>query len=167
MDYQILSNVFTRGEIGQILHYAAASLHHDDDGGHGSEGGHLETIKPNCLPIVAAKISERFGPDNTLHNFWAVDPWMKLYRLTPESAAVPPHMDKDFRAPKRLTAEWSVLVYLSDDYEGGETVFDTTWAIPHPVAGDVLLFPHSQLHEGRKVTKGEKIVLKTDLLFSR
>lgn len=170
MEFYTFKNVLTPGEISQVIDYAQVSFHHDDDGGHGSEGGHLETIKPNYLPHVAAKISEHFGPDTTPERMYAVDSWVKLYRLKPETPPVHQHRDKDFMAPKGLRAEWSVLVFLNDTYEGGETVFEADdgirYVCPHPEPGDVLVFPHNLLHEGLPVGAGVKIVLKTDILFS-
>jgi hypothetical protein len=70
------------------------------------------------------------------------------------------------------------LVYLNDDFEGGETTFFTADGRGNlqarcvaPQQGAVLLFPHgvnnvdSPVHEGSKVWSGTKYVVRTDLLY--
>ncbi|KNC81815.1 hypothetical protein SARC_05879 [Sphaeroforma arctica JP610] len=78
--------------------------------------------------------------------------------------------------------QWSkmtFLIYLNDDFEGG----DTTFYLPGPVlgsldargvaprTGSVLVFPHgdtsdSLVHEGSSVFTGNKFVIRTDLLYT-
>lgn len=68
------------------------------------------------------------------------------------------------------------LIYLNDGFEGGETRFfypDETGTLVArgiiPTMGSVLVFPQgntaSLLHEGSAVTKGEKYVVRTDVLY--
>mmetsp|Transcript_23112 Transcript_23112/g.75354 ORF Transcript_23112/g.75354 Transcript_23112/m.75354 type:complete len:271 (+) Transcript_23112:18-830(+) len=67
------------------------------------------------------------------------------------------------------------LMYLNDDFEGGETSFFTPvggrWARSGAVGaieGSALVFPHgeaSPLHEGSLVTRGTKYVARTDVLY--
>lgn len=153
--FQILNNVLSKSDIDFVMTFAT-NTHHTDEHGHGDGGGHGAN-KPNYIPMIADRIEQ------AIHI--KVDPWSKLYRFEPNSGAVEQHTDKDFVTPTGLRAEWSVLAYLTDDYEGGETIFDSIHVCPHLTAGSVLVFPHNLLHEGRKVIKGTKIVLKTDLLF--
>jgi hypothetical protein len=154
-EFTIFEDLFTASQIERFLATAKETLHHDDEG-HGGGGHHIEAIKSNYLPEIAGTIYSK-----TLD---CVDPYCKLYRLLPNSSAVAPHRDTDFVTSTGLFADWSVLVYLTDAYEGGETIFDGVTVCPHLRAGSVLMFPHSLLHEGRRVISGEKIVLKTDLL---
>jgi ankyrin repeat protein len=89
---------------------------------------------------------------------------------------------------------YSLLLYLSNDYLGGETSFfgqddalqmskrKLTPVADHELkyvarvrgqAGDILIFPHGShagchpnpLHEGSTVTEGEKILMRTDIVF--
>lgn len=70
------------------------------------------------------------------------------------------------------------LVYLNDEFEGGETTFflpgareGTMNAYPvRPVMGSVAMFPHGEargalLHEGTGVKKGAKYVIRTDVEY--
>lgn len=74
-----------------------------------------------------------------------------------------PHMDALPAEPNQRVL--TVLVYLSDDYEGGETSFPHTGLAFRGRAGDALLFRNSgpdgrpdplSLHAGLPVTKGAK-----------
>ncbi len=154
----LLPDILTPDEISHILCYAEASFHHEDD-------GHHINCKPNYLPKVADVAFTRMQP-HLPSRFGGVDPWMKLYRLGDNARVkgiVFPHEDQDFVTPNGQRATWSVLCYLGGDYEGGETVFESTRVIAHPEPGSALVFPHAVTHEGREVTKGNKYILKTDL----
>lgn len=68
-----------------------------------------------------------------------------------------------------------MLCYLNDGFEGGETRFIElpTEAAGHatadklvvPYKGLVSFWQHQVLHEGVRVTKGVKKVLRTDLMY--
>lgn len=55
----------------------------------------------------------------------------------------------------------SVLIYLNDDYEGGELTFNRLNYSFHPAAGDLVLFPSNNifLHQAHRVTRGSKYAL--------
>ncbi len=57
----------------------------------------------------------------------------------------------------------SVLVYLNDNYKGGEIVFRRQGITIKPEAGSVVVFPSTctHPHEALKVTEGEKYVVVT------
>ena len=70
-----------------------------------------------------------------------------------------------------------MLVYLNDDFEGGETAFfsagddsiDVTAV--QPLRGAVLFFPHGEttgslIHEGSSVTARLKFVVRTEVLYT-
>ena len=55
------------------------------------------------------------------------------------------------------------MIYLNDNYEGGETTF-TSLKI-EPKQGTALLFFNDLEHEGSSVKQGIKYVLRTDIMF--
>ncbi|KAI1193589.1 prolyl 4-hydroxylase [Nemania serpens] len=78
----------------------------------------------------------------------------------------------------RQSSLFTFLVYLNDEFEGGETTFFTPSTREgvmnaHPVRptmGSVALFPHGDakgalLHEGTGVRKGAKYIIRTDVEF--
>ena len=68
-----------------------------------------------------------------------------------------PHVDAspDPRERRRT----SVIVYLNDDFAGGETEFAGSDAIVRAAAGTALLFAPHRPHAARPVTAGEKWVV--------
>ena len=57
------------------------------------------------------------------------------------------------------TFDWTALVYLNDDYTGGDLVFDNLGYRLSPKAGSILLFPADELHTAEKVLSGHKYFL--------
>ncbi|KAI0965034.1 prolyl 4-hydroxylase [Xylaria arbuscula] len=81
-------------------------------------------------------------------------------------------------AGAKQSSLFTFLVYLNDEFEGGETTFFTPSiregvmnAHPvRPTMGSVALFPHGDakgalLHEGTGVKKGAKYIIRTDVEF--
>ena len=141
----------------RALRTLAHRAHHDGDGGHGGGGG--DEIIPWAAAAILALMKRFWGAP------FAVSPSMKVYRLRGASSAVPLHVDTDFVDAHGHRALYSVLVRLNDDYRGGETLFGGAPG-PRWSVGDALVFKHDVPHEGRLVTRGEKLVLKTDLMFA-
>ncbi|KAI0413210.1 prolyl 4-hydroxylase [Xylaria grammica] len=81
-------------------------------------------------------------------------------------------------ADAKQSSLFTFLVYLNDEFEGGETTFFTPSvrdgvmnAFPvRPAMGSVALFPHGDargalLHEGTGVKRGAKYIIRTDVEF--
>ena len=69
---------------------------------------------------------------------------------------------------KRSDTEQSLLtliLYLNEEYAGGETFFTDSESLIVPNAGMALLFPHQLWHEGRMVKAGCKYILRTDVIY--
>lgn len=79
---------------------------------------------------------------------------------------------------KKQSSLFTFLIYLNDDFEGGETTFfvpaareGTLNAYPvKPVMGAAAIFPHGEtrgalLHEGTGVRKGAKYIIRTDIEY--
>jgi predicted 2-oxoglutarate/Fe(II)-dependent dioxygenase YbiX len=75
------------------------------------------------------------------------------------------HSDQSY-ARDHLRSLLTLMVYLDDDFDGGETTFPDQHETVVPVTGDALWFQHAVLHAGTKVTRGTKHVLRTDVLFA-
>ena len=59
----------------------------------------------------------------------------------------------------------TLVFYLNDGFEGGETDFPELERQIAPARGRALLFQHRILHEATEVRRGEKLVLRTDVLY--
>jgi prolyl 4-hydroxylase len=106
-----------------------------------------------------ARLNERFA-------VYRYDPGQRFKR----------HQDGTIKTDDGLeTSRQTVLVYLNDDCEGGETVFSDvdrsgsqikfleTPVVPE--TGMALIFEHELWHEGKPVTAGRKYILRTDILY--
>lgn len=75
------------------------------------------------------------------------------------------HIDGRFRRNEQEESRITFMVYLNEDYIGGETKFDDVTI--HPQTGDALCFIHEQKHESVPITSGIKYVLRSDVMYRR
>lgn len=75
------------------------------------------------------------------------------------------HNDQFYFGPNGTMSFLTLMVYLDDDFDGGETDFPEQSQTITPRTGDALLFQHMVLHAGRPVTRGTKHVLRSDVLY--
>lgn len=100
----------------------------------------------------------------------------------PGSAVIDGRLHQDAFGDRRSV--YTFVLYLNDDFEGGETAFylpKSSTTIPatlgdfkqisvQAMAGAALIFPHgadpqSPLHEGTVVPSGTKYIIRTDVLY--
>ena len=74
------------------------------------------------------------------------------------------HIDGRFKISMQTESRITLIVYLNDDFEGGEVKFDKVTITPK--AGMALCFVHEQKHEGCPVPEGTKYILRTDIMYS-
>ncbi len=94
----------------------------------------------------------------------ALNERLRLYRYG-RGQFFAPHYDGFFRRPGQMSV-YTVMVYLSDGFSGGETVFPMLDIAVTPEVGMGLLFFHDLLHEGCPVVSGQKYVLRSDLMYA-
>lgn len=64
-----------------------------------------------------------------------------------------------------LTSQLTLLIYLNDGFQGGDTAFrDLSFT---PRTGSALLFLHDTWHEGSAVVSGTKYVLRSDVMYDQ
>lgn len=73
------------------------------------------------------------------------------------------HKDGSIRVSEDVASRWTLLLYLNDDFAGGETEFEGLTVLPR--AGTALAFRHELRHKGCPVMEGRKYVLRTDALY--
>lgn len=107
-------------------------------------------------------------------------PKIRIYDYPPQTF-FGQHYDSSTHDPVTgLTSKWTLLIYLTGapDVQGGETIF---WTRPpnakgrngqnvavELVRGRAVLHKHGDdclLHEGEKVGKGHKWILRSDLMY--
>lgn len=81
------------------------------------------------------------------------------------------HYDEGYHPdPIALRTLKTCMVYLNEDFEGGETIFYMKGLKPialKPKIGMCLIFNQKILHEGATVTKGLKYFIRNDIYYKR
>jgi len=65
--------------------------------------------------------------------------------------------------PSCVQTASSFIVYLNDDFTGGETA--VMQSVIRPKSGMAFFFLHELPHEGRPVISGTKYVMRTDVMY--
>lgn len=76
------------------------------------------------------------------------------------------HRDGSYIRNENEKSFYTFLIYLNDDFEGGETEFENLFTVA-PKKGSALVFYHPLRHEGKTLISGLKYVLRTDVMYSR
>jgi len=76
-----------------------------------------------------------------------------------------PHYDGPFVRSDDERSALTVLVYLNEGFDGGDTHFLDWRCRVVPKTGSVLLFDHHILHEGAGVLAGTKYALRSDVMY--
>lgn len=87
---------------------------------------------------------------------------LRFYRYDPGQQFAP-HVDGSFTRSNGEQSLLTLMVYLNEDFEGGETIFNE--ATIRPQTGMALIFQHALMHEGAAVTSGRKYVLRSDVIY--
>lgn len=75
------------------------------------------------------------------------------------------HKDGHFRRNTQEVSLLTLLVYLNDDFKGGETFFRKMDINFVPKLGSALIFEHRVVHAGLPVIEGVKYVLRSDVMY--
>ena len=90
----------------------------------------------------------------------------RFYRYTPRQQ-FDWHVDGIVRLASDKQSALTFMIYLNDDFEGGNTDFDTDSGplSVRPTRGTALVFPHKVRHRGAPVVSGVKYVLRSDVMY--
>src|SRR5262245_21262639 len=89
---------------------------------------------------------------------------LRFYRYDP-GQRFEAHVDGYYQRPNGEQSLLTFMLYLNEDFEGGETLFQNGVRIS-PQTGMIPVFRHTFYHEGAAVTRGRKYVLRSDIMFS-
>ena len=73
------------------------------------------------------------------------------------------HKDMSTIVSDEVRSLYSILIYLNDNFTGGNTKFNDFEI--KPTIGNLVTFPHNQLHSGEKIISGIKYILRSDVMF--
>jgi hypothetical protein len=86
----------------------------------------------------------------------------RIYKYEPDQK-FKKHRDESFIRNESESSYYTFMIYLNDDFAGGETTFNNITVKPRK--GAALIFLHSLEHEGSNVKSGIKYVLRTDIMY--
>ena len=89
----------------------------------------------------------------------------RIYRYE-EGQRFKMHRDGSYKRNDTECSILSFLIYLNDNFLGGETEFRNITTIK-PKTGMALLFHHPLRHEGKAIVSGVKYVLRTDVMYKQ
>lgn len=75
------------------------------------------------------------------------------------------HKDGFYCRTENEISQLTFLIYLNDNYLGGETAFK--WDVIKPQMGMALVFPHLLMHQGSEIISGKKYVFRTDVMYKK
>lgn len=75
------------------------------------------------------------------------------------------HIDGRYKRNDNEESRITFMIYLNEDYEGGQTAFNDV--VIEPKTGTALCFIHEQKHEGCPVPEGTKYVLRSDVIYKK
>lgn len=112
-----------------------------------------EKLKPYIRPVIA--------------NSYAIglNEMLRFYKYSP-GQRFKMHRDGSYIRNESEFSYYTFMVYLNDDYEGGQTKFESGESVT-PRKGTALIFEHSLRHEGARLAKGCKYVLRSDVMYKR
>ena len=98
-----------------------------------------------------------------------VGPYFRLYKYQ-KNQHFEGHQDGSYSL-SGITSLCTMLIYLNDTFEGGETEFKSSAknsrnTIIKPEEGKLIIFSHELPHRARSVIRGTKFVLRSDLYFN-
>ena len=89
---------------------------------------------------------------------------LRFYRYR-DGQQFKPHVDGPYKKSETEKSKITLLLYLNEDFEGGNTTLVLEGEEIEPKEGMLFLFEHKIMHCGRPVTKGTKYVLRTDVMY--
>ena len=75
------------------------------------------------------------------------------------------HTDAPFVAQDGAITKLSLVLYLNDDYAGGETIFPDLGLEVRPEVGKILLFPPDLSHMSKPISRGMKYIIRSEVLY--
>ncbi|MGB3403643.1 MAG: 2OG-Fe(II) oxygenase [Microcoleaceae cyanobacterium] len=121
---------------------------------------------PETMQTILLRLSEQVS-DAPTTNFQVLrlGPILECYRYE-VGEFVSAHCDAPREIEPGLRSKYTLVIYLSDEIKGGDTVFPNNQMRVCPTRGRAVLFDHVIRHEGAKVLQGMKYIVRTDVAVS-
>jgi hypothetical protein len=120
---------------------------------------------PELSEAILVRLRERMRGAGVDFEVVAVSPDFECYRYE-EGDFVSAHRDAPVEVLPDRESDLSLVLYLNEGFQGGETSFPNQMLNLRPVRGEGVLFRHSLLHEGTPVRHGQKYIARTSVAVS-
>ncbi|MEO9131567.1 MAG: 2OG-Fe(II) oxygenase [Sphingomonas sp.] len=126
---------------------------------------------PDYADILWQRLKDMIPP--TFHNVWrasGLNERLRFYRYD-VGQQFDWHCDGKFWRSQQEESHFTFMIYLNQDFEGGETAFRALPEFPmedlvvEPKTGMALIFHHPVYHQGAPVLSGRKYVLRSDVMY--
>jgi prolyl 4-hydroxylase len=118
-------------------------------------------------PVYAFQLWKKLKPyiRPIIGNSFAIglNEMLRFYKYSP-GQRFKMHRDGSYIRNETEFSYYTFMIYLNDDYEGGQTKFESGEFV-NPKKGTALIFEHSLKHEGARLTSGCKYVLRSDIMY--
>jgi prolyl 4-hydroxylase len=121
---------------------------------------------PGLAALLFARVRERVPAELMGMRVAGANERVRCYRYQPGQRFAP-HYDGSFARSRSERSLLTLLVYLNEGFEGGETALLDLDETVTPRTGRALLFQHPILHEGCAVTRGVKYAARSDIMYRR
>jgi prolyl 4-hydroxylase len=75
---------------------------------------------------------------------------------------ITPHLDSEIQIDDFHKSNYTAIVYLNDDFKGGNTFFKSKRISVKPKKGMLLLFKQNLIHESNIIIKGQKLIYRSN-----
>lgn len=122
--------------------------------------------------ILAERLWDRLKQDERLNigDGWkaiGLNERFRVYKYSDPSEFFALHYDGRYLRVPEIEESWiTILIYLNDDFEGGETSFQDGDVKPKKGMA-ALMTQTNVLHEAVPVSKGTKYVLRSDVMYRK
>ena len=124
----------------------------------------LMLFDSNLADKLFTKAAEFLPQEQENYSLKNFNEMIRVYKYSP-GQRFKMHRDGSYIRNENEKSFYTFMIYLNDDFEGGETEFENLFTVA-PKKGTALVFYHPLRHEGKTLISGQKYVLRTDVMYS-
>ncbi len=119
---------------------------------------------PELAALLYARVVDRLPATISGRRVVGANERLRCYRYA-AGQRFAPHYDGSFARNAEEHSKLTFIVYLNEEFTGGETAMLDLDEVIVPRTGRALLFQHALLHEGCEVTSGVKYAVRSDIMY--
>jgi prolyl 4-hydroxylase len=119
---------------------------------------------PELAALLYARVVDRLPAAMSGGRVVGANERLRCYRYAPGQYFAP-HHDGAFVRDAQERSKLTFMIYLNEEFTGGETAMLDLDEVVVPKTGRALLFQHAILHEGCEVKSGVKYAVRSDIMY--